>query len=118
MPTFYDRFVECSQRGPNNVALELQRHDKIESCTYAELHGMAESVGNWITENKFERGARLAILADKHPRWVAAYLGTIASGCAAVPLDTALHTDQLIKLLKDSGTSAIFCDARHIAVAQ
>ena len=118
MPTFYDRFVECSERGPNNVALELQRHDQIESCTYAELHRMAESVGNWITENKFDHGSRLAILADNHPRWVAAYLGTIASGCAAVPLDTALHTDQLIKLLKDSGTSAIFCDARHVGVAQ
>jgi long-chain acyl-CoA synthetase len=118
MSTFYDRFVECSERGPNNVALELQRRDKIESCTYAELHRMAESVGNWITQNKFDRASRLAILADNHPRWVAAYLGTIASGCAAVPLDTALHTDQLIKLLKDSGTSAIFCDARHLAVAQ
>jgi long-chain acyl-CoA synthetase len=118
MPTFYDRFVECSERESNNVALELQRHDHIESCTYGELRRMAESVGNWITENKLDRGSRLAILADNHPRWVAAYLGTIASACAAVPLDTALHTDQLIKLLKDSGTSAIFCDARHLAVAQ
>ena len=90
--------------GPDNVALELQRHDHLESCTYAELHRMAESVGRWITENKFARGSRLAILADNHPRWVAAYLGIIASGCAAVPLDTALHDDQVTKLLKDSGT--------------
>ncbi len=109
MPTFYDRFVECSERWPNNVALELQRHDHLESCTYAELHRWAESVGRWITENGFARGSRLAILADNHPRWVAAYLGIIASGCAAVPLDTALHDDQVTKLLKDSGTSAVFC---------
>jgi long-chain acyl-CoA synthetase len=118
MPTFYDRFVECAQRWPDNVALELQRHDQIESCTYAELHGMAESVGRWITENGFTRGARLAIVADNHPRWVAAYLGTIAAGCTVVPLDTALHADQLTKLLKDSGTSALFCDARHAQVAR
>jgi long-chain acyl-CoA synthetase len=118
MPTFYDRFVECSERWPGNVALELQRHDQIESCTYAELHRMAESVGRWITENNFPRGARLAILADNHPRWVAAYLGVIASGCAAVPLDTALHDDQVTKLLKDSGASAVFCDVRHVPVAQ
>jgi long-chain acyl-CoA synthetase len=117
MPTFYDRFVECAERWPNNVALELQRHDHIESCTYAELHRMAESVGRWITENGFLHGSRLAILADNHPRWVAAYLGIIASGCAAVPLDTALHDDQVTKLLKDSGTSAIFCDAKHVPVA-
>jgi long-chain acyl-CoA synthetase len=118
MPTFYDRFVECSERWPDNVALELQRHDHLESCTYAELRRMAESVGRWITENGFPPGARLAILADNHPRWVAAYLGTIAAGCAAVPLDTALHDDQVTKLLKDSGTSAVFCDAKHLPVAR
>jgi long-chain acyl-CoA synthetase len=118
MPTFYDRFVECSERWPNNVALELQRHDHLESCTYAELHRMAESVGRWITEKQFAHGSRLAILADNHPRWVAAYLGIIASGCAAVPLDTALHADQVTKLLKDSGTSAIFCDAKHLPAAR
>ncbi len=118
MPTFYDRFVECAERWPDNVALELQRHDHLESCSYGELRRMAESIGRWITENGFTRGSRLAILADNHPRWVAAYLGIIASGCAAVPLDTALHEDQVVKLLKDSGTSAVFCDAKHLAAAR
>ena len=118
MPTFYDRFVECAERWPDNVALETQRHDHIESCTYAELRRMAESVGRWINENGFARGSRLAIVADNHPRWVAAYLGIIASGCTVVPFDTALHADQLAKLLKDSGTSALFCDARHAQAAR
>jgi long-chain acyl-CoA synthetase len=118
MPTFYDRFVECAERWPDNVALEIQRHDHIESCTYAELHRMAESVGRWVTENGFARGSRLAIVADNHPRWVAAYLGIIAAGCTVVPLDTALHADQLATLLKDSGTSALFCDAKHAPAAR
>ncbi len=118
MPTFYDRFVECAERWPDNVGLELQRHDHLESCTYSELRRMAESVGRWITENKFPRGSRLAILADNHPRWVAAYLGIIASGCAAVPLDTALHDDQVTRLLKNSGTAAVFCDAKHLPVVR
>jgi long-chain acyl-CoA synthetase len=118
MPTFYDRFLECEERWPNHVALELQRHDQIESCTYAELRRMAESVGRWIEENGFVRGSRLAIVADNHPRWVATYLGIIASGCAVVPLDTALHADQLTKLLKDSGTSCLFCDAKHAQISR
>ncbi len=118
MPTFYDRFVESAERWPNLVALEVQRKDHLESCTYAELRRMAESVGRWIAENGFPHGSRLAILADNHPRWVAAYLGIIASRCAAVPLDTALHDDQVSKLLKDSGTSAVFCDARHVPIAR
>src|SRR5215471_16609522 len=118
MPTFYDRFLECAQRWPNNTALELQRHDHLESCTYGELHHWAEAVGRWITENKFAPGSRLAIFADNHPRWVAAYLGIIASGCAAVPLDTALHADQVTKLLKDASASAVFVDAKHVPMAK
>jgi long-chain acyl-CoA synthetase len=118
MPTFYDRFVECAERWPDNVALEIQRQDHLESCTYAELHRMAESVGRWVTENGFVRGSRLAIVADNHPRWVAAYLGIIAAGSTVVPLDTALHADQLTTLLKDSGTSALFCDAKHAPTAR
>ncbi|MGA9511771.1 MAG: AMP-binding protein [Candidatus Sulfotelmatobacter sp.] len=118
MPTFYDRFLECEERWPDNVALELQRNDQIESCTYAELRRMAESVGRWIHEKQFARGSRLAIVADNHPRWVAAYLGIIASGCIVVPLDTALHADQLTTLLDDSGTSVLFCDAKHAASAR
>src|SRR5205085_8998878 len=83
-----------------------------------ELRRMAESVGRWITETGFEPGARLAILADNHPRWVAAYLGTIAAGCTAVPLDTAFHAEQVAKLLRDSGASLLFVNAKHLEVAK
>ena len=79
---------------------------------------MAESVGRWIIETGCEPGARLAILADNHPRWVAAYLGTIAAGCTAVPLDTAFHVEQVAKLLKNSGASVLFVDGKHLQVAQ
>jgi long-chain acyl-CoA synthetase len=117
MSTFYDRFRECAQRWPNNIALEIQRRDRVETYTYAELRQMAESIGRWLTERKLPPGSRVAILADNHPRWVAAYLGVIASGNAAVPLDTAFHSDQVAKLLKDSGSLLLFCDGKHLAIA-
>jgi long-chain acyl-CoA synthetase len=118
MPTFYDRFVECEERWPNNIAVELQRHNQLESYTYAELRRMAESVGRWITDQGLTHGSRLALVADNHPRWVAVYLGISAAGCTIVPLDTALHADQLAKLLKDSGSSTLFCDSKHAKAAR
>ena len=117
MPTFYELFRECAQRWPDNVALEIQLRDRVESFTYAEARRMAESIGRWLTENRFQPGARIAILADNHPRWIATYLGIIAAGCAAVPLDTAFHAEQVAKLLKDSGSSLLFCDGKHLTVA-
>ncbi len=118
MPTFYDRFVECAERWPQNVAVEIQVPDGIESHTYAELRRMAESFGAWLVGRGIEPGARLAILADNDPRWVAAYLGIIAAGGAAVPLDTAYHADQIAKLLRDSGSSLIISDSKHLDVAR
>src|SRR6266550_5610900 len=118
MPTFYDQFVACEQHWPQIVALEIQRHDQVESYTYAETRRMAESVGRWLTEKKLEAGARVAIFADNHPRWVTTYLGAIASGCTAVPLDTAFHADQVAKLLKDSDASLLVTDIKHLPIAQ
>jgi long-chain acyl-CoA synthetase len=117
MPTFYERFVECAERWPKNVALEIQTPDGSESHTYSELRGMAESFGAWLVARGIEPGARVAILADNHPRWVAAYLGIIAAGATAVPLDTAYHADQVAKLLGDSGGSLLICDHKHWEVA-
>jgi len=116
MPTFYQRFQESARKFPDNIALEIQRADTVERVTFAELAHMAESVGNWLS-TRVPRDARIAILAANHPRWVAAYLGIIAAGRTAVPLDTAFHADQVKKLLVDSGASLLFCDAKHLPVA-
>ena len=116
MPTFYQRFQESARQFPGNIALEIQRTDTVERVTFSELTFMAESVGRWLT-TRVPRDARIAILAANHPRWVAAYLGIIASGRTAVPLDTAFHAEQVKKLLLDSGASLLFCDAKHFPVA-
>ena len=116
MPTFYERFQESARKFPDNIALEIQRKEQVESVTFAELAGMAESVGRWLS-TRVARDARVAILAANHPRWVAAYLGIVAAGRVAVPLDTAFHADQVKKLLIDSGASLLFCDAKHLPVA-
>jgi len=118
MPTFYDRFVECAERWPQNVAVEVQKSEGIESHTYAELRGMAESLAAWFVERGIQPGSRIAILADNHPRWLAAYLGIIAAGGTAVPLDTAYHADQVAKLLRDSRTLLLICDHKHLTVAE
>jgi long-chain acyl-CoA synthetase len=116
MSTFYQRFQECARKFPDNVALEIQRRETVERVTFAELTRMSESVANWLS-TRVPRDARVAILAANHPRWVAAYLGIIAAGRTAVPLDTAFHADQVKTLLIDSGASLLFCDVKHLPFA-
>src|SRR5450755_464046 len=116
MPTFYQRFQESARKFPNNIALEIQREQTVERVTFDELTRMSESIANWLS-TRVPRDARVAILAANHPRWVAAYLGIIAAGRTAVPLDTAFHADQVKKLIIDSGASLLFCDVKHLPIA-
>jgi long-chain acyl-CoA synthetase len=116
MPAFYQRFQESARKFPDNVALEIQRQETVERVIFAELTRMSESVANWLS-TRVPRDARVAILAANHPRWVAAYLGIIAAGRTAVPLDTAFHADQVKKLLIDSGASLLFCDVKNLPAA-
>src|SRR5215831_17384410 len=117
MATFYDRFVECSERWPQNIALEIQRTDRVESYTYTQLREMAELFAVWLLSQGMPAGSRVAILAENHPRWVAGYLGIIAAGGVVVPLDTAYHPDQVAKIMKDSGTELLVCDRKHLETA-
>ena len=118
MLSFYSRFAECAERFPDGIAIEMQRNSGLESFSYSELRQMAETVGSWLAENGFRPGTRCAILAANGPRWVAAYLGIIAAGCTAVPLDTAFRPDQIAKLLADSESSLIFADNHHLSAAK
>jgi long-chain acyl-CoA synthetase len=122
---FYARFVETVERWPDAVALEMQHaptasdpNPAVESYTYAELRTMADAVGAWIASRGIAGFARCALLAANSPRWTAAYIGIVASGNTAVPLDTAYKPEQLRKLLQDSGAVLVFVDDRNLEAAQ
>ncbi|MGH9524723.1 MAG: AMP-binding protein [Terriglobales bacterium] len=118
MSNFYHRFLDSVRRWPDLVAIEMQRQSGVvERHTYRELRAMADAVAAWLSASAFERGSRCAILAANGPRWVAAYLGTIAAGMIAVPFDTAFNESQVAKLLDNSGSSLLFADGRHADTA-
>ncbi|MBZ5628686.1 MAG: AMP-binding protein [Acidobacteriia bacterium] len=119
MANFYNRFLQSVERWPDFIAVEIQRFDgPVERLTYSQLRTMAESLGRWLLSSGLERASRCAILAANGPRWIAAYLGTVAAGMVAVPLDTAFDADQVAKLLRASGSSLLFVDAKHLPTAQ
>src|SRR5215469_11078363 len=123
---FYDRFTETAGRFPDLIAVELQRESSagaagaapVESYTFNQLRSMSESVGCWLLAQGFPGGSKCAFFAANHPRWTAAYLGVLSSGNTAVPLDTALHADQVRELLIDSDSVLLFCDNPRLAAAR
>src|SRR5580700_6491194 len=123
---FYDRFTESVRQFPDLIAVELQRESSavaagappVESYTFTQLRNRAESVSNWLLQSNITHGSKCAFLAANHPLWMAAYLGVVASGNTAVPLDTAFHADQVRKLLLDSDAVLLFCDRQRLPICK
>ncbi|MGZ4788334.1 MAG: AMP-binding protein [Terriglobales bacterium] len=119
MSNFYARFLHSVEQFPSVVALEMQRESgELERYTYSDLRRMCDSVANWLVSSRVPRGTRCAILANNGPRWVASYLGILAAGCVAVPFDTAFNSDQVAKLLLDSGADFLFVDPKQLPMAR
>ncbi len=138
---FYSCFLESVERWPTAPAVAIQRQPgaclppsalssvitaadghTIESFTYQQLRRVSDGVGQWLIQAGIGAGtvggARCAVLAFNSPSWVATYLGIIASGNTAVPLDTAFTAFQVGKLLDDCGATLLFVDERSLAVAR
>ena len=138
---FYSCFLQSVERWPSAPAVEIQRQPgthvapsplssisttadghTIESFTYRQLRRISDAIGDWLLRSGIgggaAGGARCAILAFNSPAWVAAYLGIIASGNIAVPLDTAFTPAQVAKLLADSGATLLFTDQRSFHIAE
>ena len=124
---FYDRFTETVRRFPDLIAVELQ-HDSsavaagappVESYTFTPTPQHGRIRRRLASRSRaFTSGSKCAFLAANHPLWVAAYLGVLASGNTAVPLDTAFHADQVRKLLLDSDSVLLFTDRHRLPLAR
>ena len=62
-------------------------------------------------------GDRCAILADNDAYWCGAYLGILALGAIAVPLDTNYSATQVATILSDSGARVLFVNDRLAPLA-
>ena len=115
---FYEQFRAAAERFAERPAIDVQRRDRVERYTYAELRGMAERTAAFLAARGLGAGERCAILADNDARWCAAYFGVLRLGGVAVPLDTAYKEKQIATLLRDSGTRLLFTGRKHLPAAR
>jgi acyl-CoA synthetase (AMP-forming)/AMP-acid ligase II len=76
--------------------------------TYRELWERAAGVArNLLHERGFLPGARVALVGENDPRYLAAYLGILRAGCTAVPLNAMLDVATMrsqVEFVSASGT--------------
>ena len=109
-------FIENSAaRYPDKLAVA----DENGGLTYSQLEIFSRKIGAWIlTEIKGVRNKAIAVLLDKKPESVAAYMGVVYSGNFYVVLDAEMPKQRAESILAALRPAAILTDDLHMELAK
>ena len=83
------------------------KQDGIKSeMKYSEFVSLTTSFALGIGE-RLDGGSRVAVIGETSPFWIAAYLGIIAAGLVAVPMDKELDPEEMKKFFDAADVSAV-----------
>ena len=109
-------FIENSAaRYPDKLAVA----DENGGLTYSQLESFSRKIGAWIlAEIKGVRNKAIAVLLDKKPESVAAYMGVVYSGNFYVVLDAEMPKQRAESILAALRPAAILTDDLHMELAK
>ncbi len=107
-------FEEATKKFNLKVAMQIKSQEKARLLSYKKLRHKVIRVSSNLIESGIQFYDRVAILSENRPEWAISYFGILASGSVAVPLDTRLKEKELVYVLNNSKTKAIFFSGRHL----
>lgn len=109
-------FIENSAaRYPDKLAVA----DENGGLTYSQMESFSRKIGAWIlAEIKDVRNKAIAVLLDKKPESVAAYMGVVYSGNFYVVLDAEMPKQRAESILTTLRPAAIVTDDIHMELAK
>ena len=93
---------------PDRVAFKYRKgRDNIETKTFGQVYHEVQTAACWIDQN-YGRGNHIAIIGENSYEWLVAFLGTLASGNVAVPIDKELPAGEVEWLIRKAEVNAVF----------
>jgi len=112
-PTLVELFDINTKRYPENNCF-ISMSAKEEVFTYKEAHERIIKFSNWLVSKGVKKGDRIGVTGKNSPEWAIAYIGILYSGAIVVPLDYALHDDEMEKLIVFAGLKGLCIDRERI----
>lgn len=113
-----EKFTEAVERYPDRIALQIKRGEGYEEYPYQRVARMVRAIASSLIREGIEKGDRIAILSENRPEWGIAYLGILSAGATAVPLDFQLTEGEVLNLLHDSESGAVFASKPFLLMLQ
>lgn len=107
-PSVLHAFRAAVARAPGHTALAYFDG----RLTYAEADALSDSLAGHLTAHGIHRGGRVAVMLQNTPHFVLAVLAAWKAGAVVVPLNPMYKSGEVGHILRDSGATALVCEAR------
>ncbi len=105
--SFCERLLESFEARPDKTAMRIVGSDEA-TFTYGEMLQHIRSISYRLKEEGVEKGDRVALIGENHPKWAIAYLGTVMMGGVIVPLDPHGEIETITNFLENSEAKVAF----------
>ena len=108
---------------PGEFARTMPTHDAVVMgtsevrVTYAELDDRSRRLANLLRERGLQRGDRIAIFAENHPRYCEVAWAALRSGLYIVTINRYLAPEEAAYIVNDSGSKALVSTFDRLPVA-
>jgi long-chain acyl-CoA synthetase len=98
------------KRFPERTALSWEENDELHKLSYQRLWNMIRDFAFGLEKIGIRSGAKIAIIAENHPRWVICEFAVLSLGATSVPIHPNRHPDQIRKILRHADATGIITD--------
>lgn len=78
--------------------------------TYSQAYENIKKLAAWMTANGIQKGDHVAITGKNSPEWAMTYLAILCASAITIPLDFALHENEVQNLINTAKPKMIFVD--------
>ncbi|MDQ7802933.1 AMP-binding protein [Amycolatopsis sp. A133] len=108
------RFAEIARRSPDRVAV----FEHGSAVSYGRLAALAGGHAARLLDAGVRPGEFVGLVTGHGTRAISAILGTLAAGCAYVPLDPTFPRDRLAHQVAAARVAAVLADPEHLELAE
>lgn len=98
------------KRFPERTALSWEENGQLHKLSYQRLWNMIRDFAFGLERIGIRPGAKLAIIAENHPRWVISEFAILSLGAISVPVHPNRHPGQIRKILSHADVTGVITD--------
>ena len=99
------------EKYPDKLALSFV--DENQGITYASLGIKVSALAGRLESMDIAKGDKVAIIGENSPNWGISFLSVICLGAVAVPVLPDFHVNEMVNILKHSGSKMAFVSEKQ-----